>query len=76
MVKTIRKVGNSNALLLDKAILELIGLREGGQVKLTVTNGSLLVTPVAGKAVEEEKFQQCLNEVMKTRSKLLKRLSQ
>ena len=30
MVKTIRKVGNSNALLLDKAILELIGLREGG----------------------------------------------
>lgn len=76
MVKTIRKVGNSNALLLDKAILELIGLREGGQVKLTVTNGSLLVTPVAAKVADQEKFQQCLNDVMKTRHKLLKRLSQ
>ena len=75
-MKTIRKVGNSNALLLDKAILELIGLREGGQVKLTVTNGSLLVTPVAAITADDEKFQQCLDRVVKTRHKLLKRLSQ
>ena len=76
MVKTIRKVGNSNALLLDKAIMELIGLREGGAVKLTITNGSLLVTPVAARAADQEQFQQCLDHVMKTRHKLLKRLSQ
>ncbi len=76
MVKTIRKVGNSNALLLDKAILELIGLREGGQVKLTVTNGSLLVTPVAAITADDEKFQKCLDRVVKTRHKLLKRLSE
>lgn len=76
MVKTIRKVGNSNALLLDKAILELIGLQEGGQVKLTVTNGSLLVTPVAAITADDEKFQKCLDRVVKTRHKLLKRLSE
>ncbi len=76
MVKTIRKVGNSNALLLDKAILELIGLREGGQVKLTVNNGSLLVTPVASITADDERFQKCLDRVVKTRHKLLKRLSE
>ena len=76
MVKTIRKVGNSNALLLDKAILELIGLREGGEVNLTVTNGSLVVTPVSAMPADDDKFQMCLDRVAKTRHKLLKRLSQ
>jgi antitoxin component of MazEF toxin-antitoxin module len=46
MVKTIRKVGNRNALFLEKTILELIGLPDGSQVNLVLTNGSLIVTPV------------------------------
>ncbi len=75
MVKTIRKVGNSNALLLDKPILELLGLQEGGQVNLTVTNGSLVVTPVALSA-DPEKFQKSLDQVVRTRRKLLEKLSQ
>jgi antitoxin component of MazEF toxin-antitoxin module len=75
MVKTIRKVGNSNALLLDKPILDLLGLREGGQVNLTVTDGSLVVTPVS-PAVDQDKFQKSLDRVIRTRRKLLEKLSQ
>ena len=75
MVKTIRKVGNSNALLLDKAILELIGLREGGQVNLTVTNGSLVVTPVAAKRVDPAKLQSCLDRVVDEWGDVLARLA-
>ena len=75
MVKTIRKVGNSNALLLDKPILELLGLQEGGQVKLTVSDGSLIVTPVSLTA-DAEKFRKCLDRVVRTRRKLLEKLSQ
>ena len=75
MVKTIRKVGNSNALLLDKPILELLGLQEGGQVKLTVSDGSLIVTPVSLTA-DPEKFQKSLDQVMRTRRKLLEKLAQ
>ena len=74
MVKTIRKVGNSNALLLDKPILELLGLQEGGQVKLTVSDGSLIVTPVSLTA-DPAKFQKCLDRVVRTRRKLLEKLS-
>ena len=76
MVKTLRRVGNSNALLLDKPILELLGMSEGSKVNLTVTNGALIVTPVNPAPVEADKFQACLDRVMKARHDLLKRLSQ
>ena len=76
MVKTLRRVGNSNALLLDKPILELLGMSEGSQVNLTVTNGALVVTPVNPAPVGADKFQACLDRVMRTRRDLLRKLSQ
>jgi antitoxin component of MazEF toxin-antitoxin module len=51
MIKQLRKVGNSTALILDKAIMELIGLEENGDVQLAVSNGSLILTPVQPGAV-------------------------
>ncbi len=76
MVKTLRRVGNSNALLLDKPIMELLGMSEGSQVNLTVTNGALVVTPVNPAPVAADKFQACLDRVMTTRRALLRKLSQ
>ena len=40
MIKQLRKVGNSNALILDKPIMELLGLEEDGQVQLTIQDGT------------------------------------
>ena len=76
MIKRLRKVGNSTALLLDKPILELLGIKDGGKVQLSVTNGSLLVTPVHPTTPNQENFDECVDRVMKRRRKLLKRLSQ
>ncbi len=76
MIKQLRKVGNSTALLLDKPLLELLGIGDRDQVQLTVTNGSLLVTPVQPGTVSEETFKACVGRVMKKRRKLLERLSQ
>jgi antitoxin component of MazEF toxin-antitoxin module len=75
MIKQLRKVGNSTALLLDKPILELLGISDRDQVQLTVTNGSLVVTPVQPHAVDESRFEECVGRVMKRRRKLLDRLS-
>ncbi len=61
MIKKLRKVGNSNALILDRAILELVGLEEGGEVRLTVHNGSLIITPTKPKPVDKEHFEKCLS---------------
>ncbi|HLJ12222.1 MAG TPA: hypothetical protein VKU82_13595 [Planctomycetaceae bacterium] len=76
MIKQLRKVGNSTALLLDKPILELLGIKDGDSVQLTVSSGSLIISPMQSTSVTQEEFDACVNRVMKRRRKLLKRLSQ
>jgi antitoxin component of MazEF toxin-antitoxin module len=74
MIKRLRKLGRSRALILEKPILELLGLDPSGLVQVILTNGSLVVTPVNPNVVSKEKFQRCLDRVIKTRGDLLKRL--
>ena len=76
MIKQLRKVGNSNALILDKPILELLGLEEGGQVQLTIQDGNLIVTPTHPKRLDAENLQKKLDYVVKKRKQVLKRLAQ
>lgn len=75
MIKQLRKVGNSSALILDRAIMEVVGLRENAEVQLTVHNGSLLVTPANPRPVDQKKFQSCLDQVVRRRRGMLKRLA-
>ena len=76
MIKTLQKVGNSNALILDKPILELLGLEEDGQVSLTIHDGTLIITPAFPKLVDEETIQEKIEYVLKKRKKVLKKLAQ
>lgn len=75
MIKQLRKVGNSNALLLDKPILELLGVAERGKVKLTLTNGSLVVTPVEPQPMSPDRFQACLDRVIDEWGDVLEQLA-
>ncbi len=76
MIKRLRKVGNSNALLLDKPIMELVGLEENGQVQLAVSGGSLIVTPVNPRPADPARFEACLDRVVAKRRDVLRRLAQ
>jgi antitoxin component of MazEF toxin-antitoxin module len=76
MIKQLRKVGNSNALILDKPILELLGLEEDGQVQLTIQDGNLIVTPARPKLVSPEEMSKKLEYVIKKRKDVLKWLAQ
>ena len=76
MIKHLKKVGNGNALFLDKALLELVGLEEGGEVQVTVHDGSLIITPANPHLVAQELFDATLDSVVKKRRKVLKRLAQ
>ena len=76
MIKQLRKVGNSNALILDKPILELLGLDEDGQVQLTIQDGSLIVTPARPKTVTAELVKEKLDYVIRKRSAVLRRLAE
>jgi len=45
MLKKLVKYGNSNALVLDRAILDLLNIGEGSVVKLSTDGKSLTITP-------------------------------
>jgi antitoxin component of MazEF toxin-antitoxin module len=50
MIKSLSKVGNSQALILDKTLLELIGVGERGEVELQVQGDTLLIRPARSDA--------------------------
>lgn len=76
MIKQLRKVGNSNALLLDKPILELLGIGEESHVQLTIQDGVLIIAPVNPQPVSMQEFDQALEKVMSRRSAVLKKLAE
>jgi antitoxin component of MazEF toxin-antitoxin module len=75
MVKRLRKVGNSSALTLDKALMELVGLDENGKVQITVNNGAITLTPVNPRTVDPAKFEASLERIVRERREVLKRLA-
>jgi antitoxin component of MazEF toxin-antitoxin module len=76
MIKQLRRVGNSSALILDRALMELVGLDENGKVSLAVRDGSLIVTPADPRPVDPARFQACLDRVVRARRAALRRLAQ
>jgi antitoxin component of MazEF toxin-antitoxin module len=76
MIKQLKKVGNGNALFLDRAILELLGLEEGGEVQLTVHDRVLLVAPANPRVASEDRFRAALDRVVAERREVLRRLAE
>ena len=53
LVKTLQKRGNSHALVIDKTLMEQLGIGADTPLHLTVTGGSLVVRPVYSGAGKE-----------------------
>lgn len=53
MLKKLVKYGNSNALVLDKAILELLNIAEGSVLKISTDGKSIILTP-QGNTVSQQ----------------------
>ena len=46
MVKTLQKHGNSQALVIDKALIDAMGITAETPLQVIVSGGSLIITPV------------------------------
>jgi len=75
MIKQLQRIGGSNALLLDKPILELLGIGENDQVQLVVDSGCLIVTPANPHPISKKQFNACLNKVVEDRRDVLQKLA-
>ena len=75
MRKTLTRHGNSLALVIDKAILELLKIDADTPLEISTDGRSLYVTP-AREPEEREEFRDALERVNRTHGQALKRLAE
>ncbi|PYJ10408.1 MAG: hypothetical protein DMF06_06395 [Verrucomicrobia bacterium] len=75
MTKTISKVGNSQGIIFDSALMDLARLKVGDQVTVTMhEGGSIVLTPIR-PAIQAKEARTSARRLIKKNSALFKRLS-
>ncbi len=72
MLKKLVKYGNSNALILDKALLEVLNIAEGSTLKIRTDGTSLIITPlehashnkITSSITPHETFKQAMSNTL------------
>jgi antitoxin component of MazEF toxin-antitoxin module len=75
MTKTIAKIGNSQGLMFDTALMEMARLKVGDQVTISVhEGGSIIITPIR-PVIDAERGAVLAKRLIGKNSELFKRLS-
>lgn len=74
LTKALKKVGNSQAIFLDKTLLGLIGAHEDTVFKVSVEGSKIVLEPMTQKEFKEEAMNVA-KRVMKIHAPTLKKLA-
>ncbi len=75
MTKTITKIGNSQGLMFDAALMDLARLKVGDQVTVTIhQGGSIVLTPLR-PVITPARAAATAKRLIKQNAKLFRRLS-
>jgi antitoxin component of MazEF toxin-antitoxin module len=75
MTKTITKIGNSQGLMFDSALMDLARIKVGDQVSISLhEGGSIVLTPVR-PVITAEKAAVTAKRLIKKNAELFRRLS-
>ena len=74
MIKTLQRHGNSQALVLDKPILEMLGAGEDTPLQISVSGGSLIVTPV-NTGIGRDEIDRAFEDLQPRYGDMLRRLA-
>ena len=75
MTKTITKVGNSQGLMFDSALMDLARLKVGDQVTITVHEGGAIVLTPVRPTIAPKKAAEVARRLIRKNSELFRRLS-
>ncbi|HUJ73031.1 MAG TPA: hypothetical protein VLZ30_12380 [Verrucomicrobiae bacterium] len=75
MTKTISKVGNSQGLIFDAALMELTHLKVGDQVNVTIHEGGAIVLTPLRPTRSPEEVSRTIKSTMKDYQRTMKRLA-
>jgi antitoxin component of MazEF toxin-antitoxin module len=62
-IKKLTKLGNSQALVIDKQTLAQMGLSETGELSMTLHGRQLVITPVYPR-ISDDQLQESLDRVL------------
>ncbi len=74
MIKRLHKHGNSVALIIEKPVMQALGITEETPLQLTVNGNALVITP-ANVGVGPERMKATSKELRKRYGPMLKRLA-
>lgn len=75
MIKTITKVGNSNGIILDAALMELAHLKTGDQFNVEIHDGgAITLTPLNPRPSSAE-ISKAIHETMTDYAATMKKLA-
>jgi antitoxin component of MazEF toxin-antitoxin module len=75
MTKTITKIGNSQGLMFDAALMDLARIKVGDQVTITIhEGGSIVLTPLR-PVITPERAAATAKRLIKKNAELFRRLS-
>ena len=75
MIKRLTKHGNSLALVIDKAILELLDIDADTPLKITTNGRELVIIPTRDDALDDD-FEAALRRANDKYARMLKRLAE
>jgi antitoxin component of MazEF toxin-antitoxin module len=75
MIKTITKVGNSQGIIFDAALMELAHLKAGDDLNVEVHDGgTLTLTPIRSRPSRQE-VSKAIKSTMKDYARTMKKLA-
>lgn len=74
MIKKLQSHGNSKALVIDKPIMEALGIGADSELQVTVSGNSLIITPV-NVGVGKRRVTEAIDKLRPRYGEMLKRLA-
>ncbi len=76
MIKTISKIGNSQGIIFDSALLQLARLKVGDEVNVEVhAGGTITIAPMEPTVIDTKKAAETAKRLIQKNSELFRRLS-
>ena len=75
MIKTVTKIGNSQGIIFDAAIMDLAHLKVGDEISLTIhEGGTITLTPVRPQ-MDRKEVSEVIRATLKDYARTMRRLA-
>lgn len=75
MIKTITKIGNSQGIVFDAALMDLARLKVGDRLNITLHEGGTLMLVPVRPEIAPERVTSAIKEIMHDYRRTMKRLA-